>query len=321
VVGPSRECYSSYRESRGDRAIACAAPSGDGSGVRPVPWTRAGGTGWLDEPTRVRGRGQSDPLGDVLTHRFRSSGTCDTRPTPIGLTSVDPTRSDGFICHRPGWSGHAALRRRIGRTGRDDHSGPFFRGLPTRVMRLRQNMNWHFDNPRGLAGATRSRRDRVVPLGSSFGRDEASDTARTDFASCRSRRSCGLRVSPRWGIVAAGTKTGADPIGGTALDRAKTRGEAKRRRAAALPRGLASSGREGPVFPPEPRSRCRGREGREDCSICTGRCLEKGATGCQPEDNRPEAWRQPEANRAAWLGNQGPAFPPEPRSCCRGREG
>ena len=39
--------------------------------------------------------------------------------------------------------------------------------------------------------------------------------------------------------------------------------EEKRRRAAALQRGLASSGREGPVFPPEPRSRCRGREGRE----------------------------------------------------------
>src|SRR3954464_4911073 len=78
-----------------------------------------------------------------------------------------------------------------------------------------------------LPGAARSRRDRVVPLGSSSGRDEASGTARTDFAAGPSRRSWGLRVSPCWGIVAAGTETGADPIGGPALDQAKTRGEEK----------------------------------------------------------------------------------------------
>ena len=157
-------------------------------------------------------------------------------------------------------------------------------------MRMRQNRDWHFDNPRGLADC-----DQVeAGLGRSPSKDRFVGTRRRARPGPIARRAgrgdladIGYRLagalSPL-GRKPEQTRLGARPSIGVGAQ-----GEAKRRRAAALQNGLASTGREGPVFPPEPRSRCRGREGREGWSTCPGHCLENGATGCQPEANQRRA--------------------------------
>ena len=171
--------------------------------------------------------------------------------------------------------------------------GPFFRGLPARVLRLRQNRGWHFDSPRGLAvcdtveaGPGRGPR-KIVWSGRCFGRGPnrmrvvlVGPTSRASGLALlgRSRRWDENRSRPAWGP-------------GLRLAWGPTRRKAASRR---TPKGLASTGRAGPVFPPEPRSRCRGREGREGWS---------GREGRTPTSRVPAPTRsQPASHRGAVTG-------------------